>query len=198
MTKGYMSVDQRLKVIQAAAKCFDAKGVKRTTYADIAKASGVDAEPIKSEFKNKNLLALAVQTMRLELLKKEYLANMPDATPRDTVKFIMRKRVEFVGNNKMRTYLFFINALQNKKPWSSILDQLIWQLSVEFASIVERGVREGNYKQDTDVNVAVRTLTSIYLTSLVTIGLRGEPFDVEVVWNFIEPQVDLVFDSMQK
>lgn len=196
MTQEKMPSAEREKVIKAAAVCFEDKGVKRTTYAQIAVASGVTVEAIKSEFKSKAVMALAVQSMLLDELKHDYLSKMPDATPCDTIKFILRSRVNFAARNREGTFLFFTNSFQGTQPWSSLLDQLIWQLSIEFAALLERGVREGSYRADVDINVVVRSITSIYLTGVVTMGLRAPKFDPDEVWAFMEPQFDLIFDHI--
>jgi len=191
-----LTSSKRQAVIRAASDLFDRKSEKKTTYAELSAASGVPQAEIKAEFGNKMVLALEVQAYQLEELKKQYLANMPDASPRDTVKFILRSRINFSQNHPDRSFLFFTWALSGEEPWSSRLDRLIWQFSIEFASFIEKGIREGRYKNGTDVNVIVRILTSIYLTGVVTIGFRSEVYDAEVVWRFIEPQLDYVFDTI--
>jgi len=196
MTEITMTASERERVIKAAGECFDRKSVERTTFAQIGDETGIAVEDIKAEFRTKTTLVLEVQIHQLDKLKQEYLVNMPDATPRNAIKFILRSRIYFGAKRPDRTYLFFINALERRQPWSSYLDKFIWQFSIEFATLIERGVREGNYKKGTDVNVVVRTLSSIYLTGLVMIGLREKEFDPDIVWDFIEPQVDLVFDSI--
>jgi len=198
MSEQQIPVKDRLKVIDAATQLFDAKGVKRTTFAEIAALSGVAAAIIKAEFRYKTVLALAVQTEQLEKVKQEYLVSMPEASPQDTIKFILRARVEFAHRSKDRVKMFFIKSIQGVEPWSGMLDQLIWQLSVEFVSIMERGVREGFFKTGADINVAVRTITSAYLIGLSIVGLRRNTFDIEEVWDFIEPQIDMVIAAISK
>jgi AcrR family transcriptional regulator len=198
MSKKQLSVKDRLKVIQAATQLFNEKGVKRTTFAAIAALSGVAADSIKAEFRYKTVLALAVQTEQLEKVKQEYLVSMPDASPQDAIKFILRARVEFAHRSKDRVKMFFVKSIQGVEPWSGMLDQLIWQLSIEFVSIMERGVREGFFEKGADINVAVRTITSAYLIGLSTVGFRRDAFDIEEVWDFIEPQIDMVMAAISK
>lgn len=191
-----LSNSKRQAVIRAASDLFDKKTDKRTTYAELSAASGVPEAEIKAEFRNKMVLALEVQAYELDELKKQYLANMPNASPRETVKFILRSRINFNGKHTDRSFRFFIWALSGKEPWSSRLDRLIWQFSIEFASFIEKGIREGRYGGGIDVTTIVRMLTSIYLTGIVTIGFRAKEYDAEAVWRFIEPQLDYVFDSI--
>lgn len=183
-------------IVKAASVCFASKGMNKTTYKDISKGSGIPVEVIKGKFKNKNAIALSVQFMQLELMKKVYLATMPEVSAQDTIKFIMRTRLDFVSKNLEGTTLFFNKSLQGSQPWSDLLDQLIWQLSIEFAAILEKGVREKKLDRDVEVNVVVRSLVSFYLTGLVTIGLRAKEYDADLVWDFIKPQVDYLFSCL--
>lgn len=197
MSSDVLTASEHQAVVRAAEECFNRKGMERTTYAQIASVSGVDAKRIKAKFRNKPILALEVQIYRAEQLKRQYLAQIPDAPPRDAIKFILRSRIDFIAKSSDRTMLFFINAMRGKQPWTGYLDKLIWQFSIEFASLIERGIREGNCRKDTEVNVVVRALTSVYLTGVVSMGLRGKEFDADLVWRFIEPQLDFLFDSIQ-
>lgn len=187
----------RDKILKTANKYFAEKGINRTTYAQISEGSGVGVSEIKKQFKDKNSIALAAQAHELEKLTKSYLTNMPDATPDATIKYILQARLEFVNNNQERTLLFFQEAFMGKEPWSSMLDDLIWKLSIEFSSIMGKGVRDGYIKKGIDINTAVRSLVSYYLTGLVVIGLRAKVFSSDAVWEFIEPQIDLLFDELK-
>ncbi len=187
----------RRAVVEAAAKRFAEYGIKRTTVTSIAEQAGVDLAELKSLFKNKNHLVLAAQNLKFEQMKVEYLKNLPDAPYEDQIKFILRTRCEYVEKNSEQTLLFFRNALMGREPWSAMLDQQIWELSIEFATLFESGVRAKTIGKDTDINIAVRSLTSFYLTGIVTVGLRSKKFDAQVVWNFIEPQIDLLLDCLK-
>ncbi|QGY39526.1 TetR family transcriptional regulator [Pseudodesulfovibrio cashew] len=197
MGNNTMSADMRTRVIKAAADCFDERGVEGTEYSHIAEAAGVSIEDIKSEFGSKEELALDAQSYEIERLTDEYLANMPDASPRDAVKFIFRTRLSFIEAKPNRTKLFLSEAIQGKSPWSERLDQVIWHVSIELASLLERGIREGRFEKNTDAQLVVRALTSIYLTGVVTIGMRREKIVAKDVWDFIEPQIDLIFDCIR-
>ena len=184
-------------IVNAAEECFAENGVKKTTLAVIAARAGVELDDLKALFKTKSLLAMFVQMKALDEVKQDYLTNMPDATLDETIKFIIQTRCKFVEANLERTKLFFINALKGTEPWSSLLDQVVWQLSVEFATLFEKSARQGEIRKDTDINTAVRALTSFYLTGIITMGIRAETFDSDVVWNFIEPQVVLLLNGLR-
>ncbi len=187
----------RKKILQAANECFDELGVKKSTLALLAERAGVDTKDIKTLFGNKSLLALAVQGIAIEKMQREYLAKMPDATLVETVKFIIRTRLEFVERHFEQTALFFQNGLIGREPWSTGLDKTIWRLSIEFATLFEKASRRGEIRKDININVAVRAITSFYLTGVVTIGLRAEKFDADTVWAFVEPQIELVIDCLK-
>lgn len=186
----------RQAIMDAAAECFNKKSVRRTTYAEIAAISGCDARQIKKEFKTKNQLALTIQARDLKRMKQAYLSSMPDATPDEVIKYILRTRLNFVAHNHERTYLFFREGLSGHQPWSKMLDQVIWDLSIELLALVRKGMRDGLFKQSMDENIITRSILSHYLTGVVVIGLRSEEFDAEGVWEFIEPQIDMLLESI--
>lgn len=185
------------RIVKIASECFSEKGIRRTTLSTIAQRSGVTVDELKSLFKSKSLLVLAVQAEALQDVTQAYLADMPDATLGEAIKYIIRTRCEFVEKNPERTLLFFQNAFKAKQPWSQMLDQMIWKLSVEFAALIEKSIREGEIRRDVDINTVVRAVVSFYLTGMVVMGLRANRFDAEVVYKFIEPQVDTFLDGMR-
>ncbi|CCH49460.1 TetR/AcrR family transcriptional regulator [Pseudodesulfovibrio piezophilus] len=197
MTKDMTPKAIREAVIKAATQCFAEKGIKRTTYARLGEVSGVDPVAIKVLFGSKDLLAMTVQSHELEKLKSDYLTHVPDAQADETIKFIICHRLEFLAQNRDRSVLLIKNALAARQPWASMLDHILWELSIEFASILEKGVREGSLRRDSNVTTAVRAITSFYMTGLVVIGFKAAQFDPQVVWEFIEPQLKLVLDSLR-
>ena len=198
MTESTDSRTTKEAVIVAATECFEQNGIRNTSLADVANKVGVDLEQVKSLFGSKNLLAMAVQAKALEDVKREYLANMPDASLEEMIKFIIRNRCDFVAKNVERTTLFFHKALEGVEPWSQMLDEMVWQLSVEFASLFEKSACQGEIRRDADINTAVRSLTSFYLTGVIYMGLREEQFETDAVWNFVEPQINLLLEGIRK
>jgi len=186
----------RQAIMDAAAECFSKKSVRRTTYEDIAAISGCDAHQIKKEFKTKNQLALTIQARDMKRMKQAYLSSMPDATPDKVIKYILRTRLDFVADNHERMYLFFREGLSGHQPWSKQLDKVIWDLSIELLALVHKGVRDGLFKHSMDENIITRSILSHYLTGVVVIGLRSEDFDADGVWDFIEPQIDMLFECI--
>jgi len=197
MSESDNTEDNRAAILEAASECFSEKGVRRTTLISIAQRAGVEIDELKALFKSKSLLVLAVQAEALQAVTQAYLADMPDASLGEAIKFIIRTRCEFVEENVERTLLFFQNAFKAKQPWSQMLDQMIWKLSVEFAALFEKSIRQGEIRRDVDINTAVRAVVSFYLTGMVVMGLRAERYDAEVVYKFIEPQVDTLLEGMK-
>lgn len=189
--------ETREAILDAATEGFARDGIKKTTMRSIAERVGIDVAELKGLFTNKSVLALSVQVRELDRLKEEYIKNMPDATLDETIKFIIRSRCEFVEKNSERTILFFRNAFMGREPWSKTFDWMVWQLSIEFATLVEKSVREGYLRKDTDINIAVRAIVSFYLTGIVTMGLRAKTFKAADVWAFIEPQIDILLEGLK-
>lgn len=187
----------RAAVLKAASEIFADKGVKKSKMVDIADRAGVELDDLKGLFKNKNLIVLAVQIEALQEVTRAYLDKMPDATLGEAIRYIIRIRCEFIEENAERTMIFFTNAFNGKQPWSQMLDQLIWKLSVEFAALFEKSVRQGEIRKDVDINTAVRAIVSFYLTGIVVMGLRAETFDAKSVSEFICSQVDMLLKELQ-
>ena len=184
-------------ILKGASACFKERGISGSQWAFIAERVGVPIENLKKLFKTKDQLAMAVHGYELELLKMEYFKRMPNASLEEGITFIMKTRFEFVENNLERTALFFSKALSGREPWSGKLTQMVWQLSIEFVTLFEKSIRDGDLSKDVDTNIAVRALTSFYLTGIVS-GLRSGDFNVESVWDFVGPQVKMLLDGLEK
>ncbi|QJB56023.1 TetR/AcrR family transcriptional regulator [Pseudodesulfovibrio sp. zrk46] len=197
MTTIHDNDEMGLSILDAAARLFEEQGVKKTTLEDIAKRAGVGLEDIKSLFHTKTALALKLQTHALQELSRQYLVEMPDASLEEMVEFIMRTRLRYAESHVEQTMLFFRKAFNGVQPWSQMLDQTIWQLSVEFASLIEKRVQAGEFRKDMDINTAVRALTSFYLTGITLMGLRADNFSADEVWAFIEPQVHMLLEGLR-
>lgn len=183
--------------LEAVAACCKEKGIRNSTWATIAKEAGIDEDVLRKKYKKKSLLMLAVQGYELGKLKQAYHKEMPDASLEDTVEFIMKTRLEFAEKYYDRTVFFFSQALAGHEPWSKTLTQMVMQLSLEFVTLFEKSIREGDLDKSVDTNIAVRALVSFYMTGLV-IGLRNKDFSAESAWEFIGPQVSMFLNSLKK
>lgn len=186
----------RREMIQVAADCFRETGIKKTTLKTIAERAGVGLAEIKSEFSNKSMLVNAVQGVAFEEMQQEYLAGMPELSLTDSVKYVIKMRCLFFERNPEQTEYFFKKAFSQVEPWSSELDDAIWKLSIQFVSLFEKARRKGEIRNNVDIKVLVKTITSIYLTGVTTHGLRAQQFETESVRKFVEPQIDLLIDMI--
>ena len=183
-------------VVKAAAECLNDKGFDRVTIEDVAGQAGVEVEDVKTAFGDMSLLVYAVQMDKLDDMTNDYLSTMPDAPLEEKVLHLIRKRTRFAMENSEGSTHFYCKGLQGEQPWSDALDRTIWQLSVHLATLFEHGVRQGEVRSDLDVSVAVKTLVSIYLAGVVTIGLRANKFDLRAVLDFLEPQIGLFLSGL--
>lgn len=187
----------RRKVIQAAVDCFGEKGVDNVSVSEIAERAGVDESEIEDAFTCKNFLVCAAGADKLNEVTNDYIASLPDATVEEKLLYIVERRCRCIAEVIEEATFFYRMALEGEQPWSDALDQLIWQLSVHFATLLEHSVRTGELVASADVPTAVKTLISIYLAGVVTIGLRAEEFHVDKVLHFIEPQFRLLISCLR-
>lgn len=183
-------------VVKAAAACIKDKGLGMVTLEDVAAHAGVELKDVKNAFGDMTLLAYAVQMDKLDDLTNDYLSTMPDASMEEKILHLIRKRTNFAMENCEGSSQFYCKGLQGVQPWSDALDRTIWQLSVHLATLFEHGVRQGEVRSEVDVSVAVKTLVSIYLAGVVTIGLRACHFDIQAVLDFLEPQIKLFLSGL--
>jgi len=183
-------------VVKAAAASLKDKGLDRITLEDVAERANVSPEDVKAAFGDLSLLVYAVQMDKLDDLTNDYLATMPDAPLEEKVLHLIRKRTMFAMENSEGSTHFYCKGLQGEQPWSDALDRTIWQLSVHLATLFEHGVRKGEVRSEIDVSVAVKTLVSIYLAGVVTIGLRASEFNLQAVLDFLEPQIRLFLSGL--
>lgn len=188
---------RRRRIIQAAVECFGEKGVQDVDIDEIAARAGVDVAHIEENFTCKSFLVCAAGADQLNDAINDYVASMPEATLDDKIMFIIKRRCRCLSEIQEEADVFYRLALEGEQPWSDTLDQLIWQLSVHFATLFEHSVRTGELRPETDVATTVKTLVSIYLAGVVTIGMRAARFDVEKVLQFIEPQVRMLISCLK-
>ena len=191
------SMEFRRRVIQAAVDCFGEKGVDAVSVGDIARRAGVDKEKIEDAFTCKNFLVCAAGADQLNEATSDYIASMPEAAVEEKILHIIERRCRCIHSVLEEATVFYRMALEGEQPWSDALDHLIWQLSVHFATLLEHSVRKGELDPATDVPTAVKTLVSIYLAGVVTIGLRAPVFEVERVLAFISPQIRLIVSCLK-
>ena len=184
-------------VVKAAAICLKDKGLENVTFDDVAEHAGMAVEDVKTAFGDMALLIYAVQMDKLDDMTNDYLATMPEASLEEKVLHLIRKRTYFAMENSEGSTHFYCKGLQGEQPWSDALDRTIWQLSVHLATLFAHGVRKGEVRSDLDVSVGVKTLVSIYLAGVVTIGLRARKFDIQAVLEFLEPQIRLFLAGLR-
>ena len=187
----------RRKVLRAAVDCFGEKGVDAVSVGDIARRAGVDEGEIEDVFACKNFLVCAAGADKLNEVTSDYIASMPEASVEEKILYIIKRRCDCILSVLDEATVFYRMALEGEQPWSDAMDHLIWQLSVHFATLLEHAVRNGELNPATDVPTAVKTLVSVYLAGVVTIGLRAPEFNVDKVLGFIEPQVRLLIDCLK-
>lgn len=183
-------------VVKAAAACFKEKGLGQVTFEDVAEHASVDPADVKAVFGDMTLLTYAVEMDKLNELTNDYVATMPDACMEEKVLYVLRKRAGFAMKNREGSTYFYVKGLQGEQPWSDALDRTIWQLSVHLATLFEHGVRRCEVRRDVDVSTAVKTVVSIYLAGIVTIGLRAKGSDLQSVLDFVEPQIMLFLQGL--
>jgi len=188
---------RRRRIIQAAVECFGEKGVEDVNIDEIAARAGVDVAQIEESFTCKSFLVCAAGADQLNDAINDYVASMPEATLDDKIMFIIERRCLRLSEIQEEAGVFFRLGLEGEQPWSDAMDQLIWQLSVHFATLIEHSVRIGEIRAETDVATTVKTLVSIYLAGVVTIGMRAARFDVEKVIQFLEPQIRLIISCLK-
>lgn len=200
MTESCDNLDQialQATIIKAARASFDEKGLQNVTLEDVADRAGVSVESVRKAFNDMNFLAFSVQMDKLHDLTNDYVATMPDESLEEKVLFIIRKRSRFAMENRDGAVMFYCKGLQGEQPWSDALDRMIWQLSVHLATLIEHGVRRGEVRREVDISTAVKTLVSIYLSGVVTIGFRARKFDLDALLEFLEPQISLFLAGLR-
>ncbi|WP_419786190.1 TetR/AcrR family transcriptional regulator [Pseudodesulfovibrio sp.] len=188
---------KRRHILRAAAKCFGEKGVHDFGIDEIAECAGVEAAEVEEGFTCKSFLVCAVGAEYLNESIDDYLASMPESSIDNKIMYIIERRCHHLGEISEEAGEFFRLGMQGEQPWSDTMDQLIWQLSVHFATLLEHSIRTGEITSDVDVSTTVKALVSIYLAGIVTIGLRAENFDADRVLQFIEPQVRLLISCLK-
>ena len=186
MSSGVLTSEQQRQVMDSALRLMAAQGLEEITLEQLTRASGVPAFDIIRHYHNKENILAAVLERELELMAGAVASpelRFPNETLRDELQVLARimlheysARLPFLG--KLLT-----EAIRNPEVGSLFYRKFIQQGRLLFAEFLNIRKKQGELRQDVDVDAAAAIFISALSGILLVVELFGgqqvEPLDEE-------------------
>lgn len=191
-------LDKKDIIINTAFDLFAEKGFSETSMDDIVKESGISKGGIYHHFKSKEEIFLEIAKIRMNernkiveessnyISNKERLSNYMDWVLlgyfQDRIKKLSRFTFQFwsmLGRNETIKE-------RAKERYEMVYKKL--------SEILEKGISEGEFKNDLDV----KSMVYIILSNLDGIGFLNGVMGIDIDMNVVENYKDMIFQKVCK
>jgi TetR/AcrR family transcriptional regulator, cholesterol catabolism regulator len=155
-----VTTDRRIELVEAAARVFATKGVGNTTMRDIADETGILAGSLYHHFQSKDALLEEVLRSVLNDLTEAYEAvKNKDLDPVAAVEELILTGLRFVTDQPDVT-----SIVQNDYTYLhdvetfAFVDEMTNQHRKIWRKVLERGVKEGAFRPDLDLDLTYRSM----------------------------------------
>lgn len=158
---------RRHEILLAAAQVIATKGFSNATVRDIADSVGILSGSLYHHFESKDqILTELLESMLVDLRSRYTSIEAEKLPPVDSITKLM-----VVGFEALETWQVHIRILQNEFPYLerekqfAFLDSMESEIEKIWCSELERGVKDGTFKRDTNVKLVYRILMGSLLNA---------------------------------
>jgi TetR/AcrR family transcriptional regulator, cholesterol catabolism regulator len=155
-----VTTDRRVELVQAAARVFAKKGVGNTTMRDIADETGILAGSLYHHFQSKDaLLEEALRSILGDLTAEYEAIKNKDLEPVAALDELILTGLRFIANQPDVT-----SIVQNDYTYLhdvetfAFVDEMTDQHRKIWRKVLERGVKEGVFRTDLDLDLTYRSM----------------------------------------
>ena len=192
--------DRPQEILDAALACFAERGFAATRMEDIAARAGVTKGTIYLYFENKEAVfkTLARESIGTRLSEVTQNIKQFDGATRDLLRFVITSMHEFISASDRAVLPKVLLAEAGNFPelaefWRrEIIDEGLGL----FASVIERGIRRGEFRKVDPRNTAMLCVAPILLTIFwrtTFAQFDSVPFDYP---KFIENHLDILLRGL--
>lgn len=166
-----LKIDKSLKFIEAAVDIFDKYGFEEATFQQISKKCGVSQPALYNHFKNKMdlLNACALHSAQLGRLYIDSKADINSPAKIRLLSYLQANLDWFAQNKKYASTIIAVYYFAGMNQDSKKLFVILQTTAMErIRQIINQGVREKNWKQDSSMN-AERLIHSLLVGELYKI-----------------------------
>ena len=190
------SEETRKQIMTAAVELLCRRGYDAASVAEICESAGVSKGAFYHHFPSKQKLFLSILDKWMEELDVQLLSfrspekNIPQSI-QDMADAI--GSVFTVASGQLPMFMeFMVQASRDKVIWDAAIEPYS-DYQDKFAGLMEEGIKEGSFKEDTDPQVAARVLLSFSIGLL----LQGIVMPDVADWENVAGQgVKMILDSI--
>lgn len=182
---------QRRRILDAAWKLFDERGIDRVTMAEITLASGVQPSTMYQYFSNKDDIVWAILEELMQErsgLTKQALEGAPSALARITA--LLESMADELGNNQVKVRFMAQFDAMYARDWPverllTLESQIYPQPFQWFTELIREGMAEGSLRSDLDPDLTMHAVINTVIGAqrrLASLGKKveqeyGQPID---------------------
>jgi AcrR family transcriptional regulator len=176
---------QRRRILQAAEKLFDERGIDRVTMADITSASGIRASTIYQYFSNKDDIVWA-------MLSEVFGADIDSAKQRiesavtglAKISSLLEFMADELSNNPAKVRFMAQFDVMYARDWpAERLLTLEAQINPQgfryFSKLVRDGIADGSLRSDLDPNLTMHAVVNAVIGAQRRLASLGEKVEIE-------------------
>ena len=186
MSSGVLTSEQQRQVMDSALRLMAAQGLEEITLEQLTRASGVPAFDIIRHYHNKENILAAVLERELELMAGAVASpelRFPNETLRDELQVLARIMLQEYRARLPVLGKLLTEAIRNPEVGSLFYRKFIQHGRLLFAEFLNIRKKQGELRQDVDVDAAAAIFISALSGILLVVELFGgqqvEPLDEE-------------------
>lgn len=158
-----MFTEQQEKWLQRTADLFMRYGIKSLTMDDVARELGISKKTLYQFVENKNDLVMKVMEMHIgQEMKECHDLSVKSANALDEMFFVMESNTQQM--QAMKSNIIYDLQKYHRDAWEKIQEFIQGFLYRVVRANLERGVREGLYRADFDVDIVAKFHIALSLT----------------------------------
>jgi AcrR family transcriptional regulator len=192
------SKETRKQIMTAAVELLCRQGYDAASVAEICERAGVSKGAFYHHFPSKQKLFLSILDQWLGDLDTQLMSFR---SPGKNISRTIQDMADTIGSvfsvasGQLPMFMeFMVQASRDKVIWDAAIEPYR-DYQKKFAGLIEEGIKEGSFKEDTDPQIAARVLLSFSIGLL----LQGIVMPDVADWENVAGQgVKMILESMQR
>jgi AcrR family transcriptional regulator len=176
---------QRRRILDAALKLFDERGIDRVTMAEITSASGVQPSTMYQYFANKDDIVWAILGELMQEGRggaRQTLANAPNALARITA--LLESLSDELSNNRLKVrFMAQFDAMYARNWPAERLLALESQIDPDtfqwFTELIREGIADGSLRSDLDPDLTMHAVINAVIGTQRRLASLGNKVELE-------------------
>ena len=194
--------------MHTAAHEFARKGLNKAKTSEIAEKAGISKGSIYDYFRDKDALFIATCEKALAESRGAIESVIsPDKDFFEQIEDIFRRGMVFVHNHPDYAHMYLNLSACGMERFADSLSKKVEKKTSDFLkSLIKKGIEEGHFRPDIDINTAAFMINSLYIMFMVAMVSRHYQIrfkeymnisrDEEISW-FVEDKITHFMDLLR-